>query len=709
MQKADISIVIPTYERGNTLLETLKALELQRDSYHELLVIDQTNYRPSSEIATTLEKWHRAGRIRWVQTNIASIPRAMNIGLLRATGTYVLFLDDDIDPQPGLVQAHIEGLLHPGVAATSGQVLQPGQQATNETPPSSKFCGLREDLDFKFNSTQESEIANCMAGNLAVDRIAAIRARGFDQNFLGVAYRFETEFCRRLCRTTKKICKFLPRATIKHLQVSSGGTRHLSQNHLISSSPVHGVGDYYFALREGSSREVLPYTLNRLIRSVSTRFHLRHPWYVPVKLLGEFRAISWARKLAIASQPLISNNSLPARKLAIVISHPIQHYSPLFRTLAEDPELDVMVFYLCDVGVTESYDPGFDTAFQWDVNLLDGYPYKVLRPGLKPLAFSLRETRAPEIKHALLEFQPDAIWLHGYSQGICLSALYWAKFSRHANSPDILLFGDSELIHKRSLAARLLKQIFLRLVFRYCDYFITVGDNNEHYYRHYGVPTQKFVRATIPIAVERLRMAREQTSVRQIEDLRTRLGIKENAFVVLFSGKLVDYKKPTDLVLALNILNDESIHIVFMGDGPEREKLEFDVTRYSLEKQVSITGFVNQQHIHKYLMLADVCAVTSVRDAHPLAVSESLVFGLPVIASDHVGCVGNTDTAQPGRNCIVYPAGNHAALANAISTLMRDGDLRLSYAKHSESLANEQKFEAVADKIKTLLLTRRPT
>jgi hypothetical protein len=54
------------------------------------------------------------------------------------------------------------------------------------------------------------------------------------------------------------------------------------------------MGDYYFAMRSGLSRETLSYLLKRPVREVATKFHLRHPWYVPVKLLGELRAFGAA-------------------------------------------------------------------------------------------------------------------------------------------------------------------------------------------------------------------------------------------------------------------------------------------------------------------------------------------------------------------------------------------------------------------------------
>ena len=118
---------------------------------------------------------------------------------------------------------------------------------------------------------------------------------GFDQNFQGAAYRFETEFARRIAKAGGKI-RFLGTAGIDHLRVPSGGTRSRG-NHLASASPRHGVGDHYYALLHAKSIEANWYCLRRMFREVRTKFHATHPWWIPVKLVGELRAYLLARRL----------------------------------------------------------------------------------------------------------------------------------------------------------------------------------------------------------------------------------------------------------------------------------------------------------------------------------------------------------------------------------------------------------------------------
>ena len=256
-------------------------------------MIDQTPEH-DQQTERELHALQRDGRIRWVRLLQPSIPSAMNQALRSTERALVLFLDDDIIPACGLVRQHVETHNQYDPWVVVGQIIQPWQKAGDLTPPPASQH-LTADFDFPFHTTQSCWLQNAMAGNMSVRRVQTSRIGGFDENFKGVAYRFETEFARRVIRNSGRI-RFCPSASIQHLRVERGGTR-IHGNHLNSADPKHGVGEYYFAMREGWTSESLFYMLRRMVREVSTRYHLRRPWYVPVKLIGEIRAFCWAFRL----------------------------------------------------------------------------------------------------------------------------------------------------------------------------------------------------------------------------------------------------------------------------------------------------------------------------------------------------------------------------------------------------------------------------
>jgi len=214
----------------------------------------------------------------------------MNRGMLEATTPIVLFLDDDVVPAPLLVARHAAAYGDPGVWAVVGQCLQPGEQPAHFTSRGGEPIA---DLDFRFNHDEPRAVQNVIAMNLSMRRDRALAIGGFDENFVMVAYRFETDFALRLTKAGGTI-RFEPSARVDHLKLATGGTRTFG-DHKTSASPAHAFGDYYFALNH--SRAYWRYVLRRLRKNVLTRFHARHPWTIPAKMAGEIRGMLLARRL----------------------------------------------------------------------------------------------------------------------------------------------------------------------------------------------------------------------------------------------------------------------------------------------------------------------------------------------------------------------------------------------------------------------------
>ena len=274
------------------LVDTLRhVLELDPRA-DEVLVIDQT---PRHDEATErqLDAWSRQDAIRWVRLGAPSIPHAMNEALRIATSDVVLFLDDDLIPSPGLIAAHRAAIGRPRVEAVVGQILQPGEEPVTFVDQKRNRI---DDLGFPFNANSGAQVTNVMAGNLAVVRERALAIGGFDENFTTTAYRFETDFAWRLLDRGGTIW-FEPSASIRHLKADRGGLRVWGE-HLRSASPAHSTGDYYFALMNLPRGSRPGYFARRLRRNAFSRFDVTHPWWIPVKVVREARALLQAIALA---------------------------------------------------------------------------------------------------------------------------------------------------------------------------------------------------------------------------------------------------------------------------------------------------------------------------------------------------------------------------------------------------------------------------
>src|SRR6202022_1999595 len=100
-------------------------------------------------------------------------------------------------------------------------------------------------------------------------------------------------------------------------------------------------------------------------------------------ILGEFSSC----KMADDSLGELQRTSPEIRRrLSVVCSHVVQYSSPVFRQLARDPRLDVLVVYCSMQGAEPGVDPGFGIEVFWDTPLLEGYPWvyvpnRAYRPG----------------------------------------------------------------------------------------------------------------------------------------------------------------------------------------------------------------------------------------------------------------------------------------------------------------------------------------
>lgn len=355
-------------------------------------------------------------------------------------------------------------------------------------------------------------------------------------------------------------------------------------------------------------------------------------------------------------------------RLAVLVSHPIQHFAPWHREVAKREEVDLRVFFYCDWGVSSYLDPEFKIPVEWDIPLMDGYAYEMLPIARRPRSLSYWEVDNPTVGDALDKFKPDVLQVFGYAYRTNWRVAAWAK----RNRKPLLLYSDSNVRARPAWWKRLPKQAVVRRYYSRVDGALYVGDNNREYHKLYGLPEDRLFRGSLPVD-RTLLLEKVQRRDETRRAIRQELKIPQEAFVVAFCGKYVARKRALDLVAAAHQAARDGANVwsMLIGEGPERAAIEEYCAREHVENAV-LTGFVNQSRVPEFLAASDALAVTSEYDPHPLVVTEGACFGLPVIISDHVGCVGADDTARPGVNALVYPCGDVSALRTMIEKLCRD-------------------------------------
>lgn len=383
---------------------------------------------------------------------------------------------------------------------------------------------------------------------------------------------------------------------------------------------------------------------------------------------------------------------MPDCRLCIFLTHPNQHFSPLVNRLGQFPGLKLKVIYMFDHGLTEYWDPNFSGKIKFNIPMVGKYPFVVLRPNEKKICYKFFNVNSRKLLNEVASFSPDYVWCFGYNSLAC-----WKLVFFKARKYKIIYQGDSSLLKKRSWWRLALKKIVLPLFFRKVDIFFTCGDNNEKYYEFYGVPRTKMVRA--PLVVDDEFLLSSSTGPENTrESVREELGFTEDIFLIGFLGKLVSHKRPEDIILLVNELKKRNVLVgaVMVGSGPLISDLKKTVKDLGLEKEIKFLGFVNQDKVGRYLKAVDTLCMPSSTEAYGMAVVEATVFGKPILASDSVGCVGDSDLARPGRNALAFKTGDLSDLVEQAMKIINNKDLLMHMGEESLRLSKNATVGNVA-------------
>lgn len=351
------------------------------------------------------------------------------------------------------------------------------------------------------------------------------------------------------------------------------------------------------------------------------------------------------------------------RRLAIILSHPVQYYSPWFRWLHAHTALEFRVFYLWEFGVTARRDPQFGTAFRWDVDLLAGYESEfVPNVARDPGTHHFRGLDNPALTARLAAWRPEAVLLFGYNWLSHQRALWWAR--RHG--VPLVFRGDSHLLGRARLPWA--RRALLRFLYRRFAAFTSVGAANRDYFRALGVPEARIFFAPHSVDADRFNPA-DPAARAAAAALRSELRLAGRR-VVLFAGKFSDRKQPMELLQAFLQVATPADALVFVGDGAAKTRLTALAAAHPAAC-VRFLPFANQSEMPARYLLADLLALPS-RGSYEtwgLAVNEAMHLGVPCLVSDLVGC--QRDLVRPGETGWVFPAEDRAALAATLSTALR--------------------------------------
>jgi GT2 family glycosyltransferase len=176
-----VSVIIPTHNRSTSLRRTLDALCAQTYSLQQVEVIVVAD-GCTDETVDMLQRYEAPFALHVIEQPGQGAATARNQGAARATGQLFLFLDDDVEPTPPLIEAHVRAHQH-----------RPGQVVIGPYPPALQGRGdfirivLRTWWEAKFHAMRQSghryTYRDLLSGNLSVEAELFVRVGGFDSTF----------------------------------------------------------------------------------------------------------------------------------------------------------------------------------------------------------------------------------------------------------------------------------------------------------------------------------------------------------------------------------------------------------------------------------------------------------------------------------------------------------------------------------------------
>jgi len=197
----------------------------------------------------------------------------------------------------------------------------------------------------------------------------------------------------------------------------------------------------------------------------------------------------------------------------------------------------------------------------------------------------------------------------------------------------------------------------------------------------------------------------------EVDDPLLRTQLKpDGRFVVGFVGSFKAWHGVDFLLEAFKRLRnmDASYHLLLVGDGPMRLKLEEETRRLGLQEAVSLVGNVSHEEVPRYLALMDVAVAPypALDDFYfsPLKLYEYMAGSRAVVAS-RIGQV--SEVIADGLTGLLYEPGDGEALLRCIQRLRADESLRRELGQNARTACSKntwrQNAERVIDWVEPLL------
>jgi len=228
MERILVSVIIPTLDRQEITLNTVKIFEHQSLNRFELIVLDQ-----SSVINTNLERYE-SNKFYYVYKNIEEkgLPNARNVAAKIARGEILLFVDDDILPDIDLIIDFItefNNQYHEKIIIGGRVEEKAPNMMCNDPQIIGGYITYYGKPIKNFSATTSGYCDWVVGCNFAIRKKFFLEVSGFDKNFIGNAMFEDCDFCFTVKENGGQVY-YSPKPFVEHLRAVTGGTRQINKS-----------------------------------------------------------------------------------------------------------------------------------------------------------------------------------------------------------------------------------------------------------------------------------------------------------------------------------------------------------------------------------------------------------------------------------------------------------------------------------------------
>lgn len=702
------SVVISTYNRAESLRQTLSSLRLQQHPDFEVLVVNGPSTDGTDAVLREFPD------VRSLTCDVANLSRSRNLGIAASAGQVVAFVDDDGVPDPRWLTDLEEAFADPQVGGAGGIVFDRSGLSLQYRYAACSRSGLtRFDVEPPFDAMARrgaDPFVYLQGTNMSFRRDVLAAVGGFDEAL--EHYHDDTEICLQVIDAGCRVLP-LPRAAVHHKYRAN----HTRNEDRVVLDPFSVVNNRYcFALRNSPRGPEVLRVLDRWVAEVRASAETHH--YNGRMTSQQFE--HFMRRVSDAVQTGTEKGLQTARQRQSFAAAEPGAFVRYATRVPEGRRLHVC-FLSCeyppgDFGGVGRYTHDLATHFAAAghevhviTNAAAGQPPEVtldddvwvhrltnadrgvadlqnapLRDNLYLLARNYHELCRID-DHARLDVVCAPLWLcEGLMASLdgrfrCVTTIMTAmKTIASMHSSWETNPHTRQLVRLEELTARSADRIHA-----------ISHDILRKFRSDYAVaPPEAFV---VPLGV------RDRSA--QVRSTR-RAGDREVR--VLFVGRL-ERRKGVDLLLeSAAKLCREHASLRFIFAGKDTPNTEMDGVTYrdafarrhaadaDLLRRVEFTGPVSEETLHQLYADCDIFVLPSRYESFGLVLLEAMLFAKPVVAAA-IG--GMQEIVEHDGNGLLVPVEDAEALAGAIGRLAGDADLRRRFGARSRAIY-EQRFSA---------------